>query len=62
MSLIKPIKRDFTSDIDIALKEFDSEHEPSTSQQREIDKYQAIFKKRDNPNLGNDEKEDLWTF
>lgn len=50
------IKRDFVSDIDVALNTFNTENELSESQEREINKHKDIFNKR----TQEDGHEDLW--
>ena len=45
------IEKTYVSDIDLKLAKFNAENPKSAAQQTEFDKYQAIYKKRDNMQL-----------
>ena len=52
----------FISDIDIELTKFDQDHQPSPSQQFEIEKYKAISELRDTEKSKNDKMGNIWNF
>lgn len=55
------IDKFYVSDIDKTLTKFNADHKPSAAQQAEIDKYQAIYQKRDHLQPATDaNKSDLW--
>lgn len=47
--MFRKIKRNYISDIDIFLQEFNQKQPKSESQLAEIQKYQRVFALRDNP-------------
>lgn len=53
------INKKYVSPYDKLLHGFDATHAPSTSQQREISKYEALFKLRDEV-IENPENTTLW--
>ncbi len=51
----------YTSELDQFLTEFDHSHPTLTlSQRKEKEKYQRIYKLRDNPNAQKQEQDTLW--
>ena len=57
---MKKVNKQFVSEIDKKLAEFDRTHAPSASQKAETQKYERIFKRRDNPVQDNDDQGDIW--
>lgn len=57
---MKKIDKQYVSEIDKKLAEFDNTHPKSAAQQAEYDKYQKIYQFRDEPTDQNDKKNDLW--
>lgn len=53
--------KNFVSEIDKRLAEFDHTHAKSATQQAEINKYKAIYQKRNQATVINKPK-DLWDF
>lgn len=54
------VNKNFISNIDQRLAEFDKTHPKSASQLAEIRKYRRIYELRDNPDAENHEPSDLW--
>lgn len=54
------INKNYVSEIDQYLEEFDRTHPPSASQLAESNKYKIVSEKRDNPDSPQDEKK-IWT-
>ncbi len=61
MSTGKTIYKQFVSDIDQALNNFNANNPRSAAQQAEIDKYQQIHQKRDQKVIVQSKK-DIWDF
>ena len=57
---MKKLDKQFVSDIDKKLEEFDKKHKKSPSQLAEINKYQRIYELRDVPNDQPKNKDTLW--
>ena len=57
---MKEIDKHFVSEIDKKLKEFDSTHPKSASQQAESEKYQRIYQLRDVATEVEKQKDDIW--
>lgn len=53
------VQKDFVSDIDKFLMQFDATHSKSASQVQEIKKHQRIFLLRDDPNAPREQSE-IW--
>ncbi len=54
--------KDFVSDIDVKLAEYDAKTPKTASQQEEIDKYARIDTLRDTPIEQPEPEEDIWDF
>ena len=54
------IDKNFVSDIDKKMAEFDATHAKSAEQKAEHEKYQRIYQRRDTPMDIDTSKEDLW--
>ncbi len=54
------IDKNFVSDIDAKMAEFDATHAKSASQKAEYEKYQRIYQRRDTATDIDTSKEDLW--
>lgn len=54
------IDRNYVSDIDKKLNEFDRTHDLSESQKAEIAKYKSLNESRDNPKGSTDSQGDIW--
>ena len=57
---MKKLDKQFVSDIDKKLEEFDKKHKKSASQQAEINKYQRIYQMRDVPTDLPEKSDSLW--
>ncbi|PIZ03703.1 MAG: hypothetical protein COY58_07665 [Gammaproteobacteria bacterium CG_4_10_14_0_8_um_filter_38_16] len=57
---MKNIDKQFVSEIDKKMAEFDATHAKSVSQQAEINKYQKINHLRDVSTTSDNTKDDLW--
>lgn len=57
--MINPINKQFVSQIDILLQEFDNTHAASLSVREEVAKYEKVNRLRDDPNAAVGQK-DLW--
>ncbi len=56
------VNKNYISEIDQRLADFNRTHPKSKSQQAEIKKYQRIYQLRDNPSLDSKPKKDIFTF
>ena len=57
---MKKIDRYYVSEIDKKMAEFNQLHPNSASQQFEHEKYQAIYKRRDNAIKASPDQNDIW--
>jgi len=57
---MKKLDKQFVSDIDKKLAEFDATHPKSAAQQAEIAKYERIYALRDGTQKNNNEDDQLW--
>ena len=58
---MKDINKHYVSTLDEHFAKFDAEHQKSSAQLDEINKYQVIHDKRDNPHTDTDsDGDDLW--
>lgn len=57
---MKKIDKQYVSEIDKKIAEFNETHENSPAQQAEYDKYQKIYQHRDVPTDNKKDSDDLW--